>query len=191
MLPNQSHRWQWLEHGFLKLSALYGYKEVRTPVFEDVNLFIRTAGETSDIVTKEMYDFETKGGRHVALKPEETAPLARAVIQHNLVPQGTVGRFCYISPIYRYERPQKGRFREAHQVGLELVGSPNIAADVEIIEMTVKFYEMLGLNGLHVLINSLGRDECRARYRQAILDHSKELLKDQPTDFQERVQKSP
>lgn len=191
MLPNQSHRWQWLEHGFLKLSSIYGYREVRTPVFEDINLFVRTAGESSDIVTKEMYDFVDKGGRHIALKPEETAPLARAVIEHNLCPTGTVGRFCYISPIYRYERPQKGRFREAHQVGLELIGSPNVAADVEIIEMTVKFYEMLGLKGLRVLINSLGRDECRARYREAILQHSDEMLKSQSTEFQERVQKNP
>lgn len=191
VLPNQTPTWQWLEREFLTLAALYGYQELRTPVFEDTEVFVRSSGETSEVVSKQMYSFQDKGGRDLTLKPEGTAPLVRAVVEHNLCPSGTVCRLSYVTPIYRYERPQKGRYREAHQVGLELIGSPSIAADAEIIEITVRFYERLGLTGLQVLLNSLGREECRVRYRRAVLDFASSYLKDQPLDFQERVRKNP
>jgi histidyl-tRNA synthetase len=191
VLPTESHRWQWLEREFLALAALYGYREIRTPVFEDEGLFTRTSGETSDIVTKQMYSFRDKGDRPLALKPEGTAPVIRSLIEHNLCPTGTVCRLSYITPIYRYERPQKGRFREAHQVGLELVGSPSVAADAEIIEITVEFYRRLGMKDLNVLLNSLGREECRARYREAILRHAEAYLANQPVELQEKATKNP
>lgn len=191
MLPSDSYKWQWLEREFLELASLYGYQEIRTPVFEDTELFVRTSGESSDIVTKQMYSFQDKGGRDITLKPEGTAPIARAVIQHNLCPQGTVCRFSYVTPIYRYERPQKGRLREAHQVGLEIIGSPSVAADAEIIELTVRFYKRLGLKDLNVLLNSLGREECRKRYREAILVHASNWLQSQPEDMQDRVKRNP
>lgn len=191
MLPADSQNWQWLEREFLNLTALYGYREIRTPVFEDIELFTRTSGETSDIVTKQMYDFHDKGDRHITLKPEGTAPVIRAVLEHNLCPQGSVCRLTYITPIYRYERPQKGRLREAHQVGLELIGSPSVAADAEVIEITVRYYERLGLKDLTVLINSLGRAECRKNYRAALLAHVESWLKEQPEEFQVKVQKNP
>jgi histidyl-tRNA synthetase len=191
VLPTESHRWQWLEREFLDLSLLYGYREIRTPVFEDEALFTRTSGETSDIVTKQMYNFVDKGGRDIALKPEGTAPIVRSVIEHNLCPTGTVSRLSYVTPIYRYERPQKGRLREAHQVGLELIGSSAVAADAEIIEVTVRFYERIGISDLVVKLNSLGRDQCRASFREAVLSHAAEYLAAQPEEYQEKSKKNP
>src|SRR5689334_14773382 len=105
ILPTDAHKWQRLEQEFRDLCGTYGYKEIRTPMFEDIELFTRSSGETSDIVSKEMYDFTDKGGRHIALKPEGTAPAIRAVIEHNLCPQGQVARLYYITPIFRYGRP--------------------------------------------------------------------------------------
>lgn len=171
VLPGESYRWQWLEEQFQAHTALYGYREIRTPTFEDTELFVRTSGETSEVVSKQMYEFVDKGGRQITLKPEGTAPVMRAVIEHNLCPPGTTQRLWYATPFFRHERPQKGRLREAHQFGLELVGSPSPLADAEIIEVTVRFFERLGLTGLHVLLNSIGRSECRSRYRQTILEH--------------------
>jgi len=191
VLPTESHRWQWLERKFLALASLYGYREIRTPVFEDEGLFTRTSGETSDIVTKQMYNFVDKGGRPLALKPEGTAPIVRSVIEHNLCPSGTVSRLSYVTPIYRYERPQKGRLREAHQVGLELIGSPSMAADAEIIEITVRFYEKLGISELNVMLNCLGRDECRERFREAILKHAAKYLEGQVPEVREKAERNP
>lgn len=190
-LPGQSERWQWLESEFRSLTRLYGYKEIRTPTFEETELFVRSSGETSDIVTKQMYTFEDKGGRNMTLKPEGTAPAIRAVIENNLCPQGTVCRLSYITPIYRYERPQKGRLREAHQVGLELLGSPSAAADAEVIELTVRFYERIGIDQVEVLLNSIGREECRQSYQAAILKHMDAYLKDQPEEVRARAEKNP
>ena len=191
VLPSESYRWQWLEREFLDFAKLYGYAEIRTPTFEDKALFVRSSGETSEVVNKQMYDFVDKGGREIALKPEVTAPVVRAVIEHNLCPAGTVCRFSYVSPVYRYERPQKGRLREPHQVGLELIGSPSVAADAEIIVLTVEFYKRLGLKDLNVLLNSLGRGECRKKYREALMAHASDWLKDQPEENQQRTQKNP
>jgi histidyl-tRNA synthetase len=191
VLPGDSHRWIDLENQFRSLAALYGYREIRTPVFEETDLFVRSSGETSDIVSKQMYSFEDKGGRNITLKPEGTAPAMRAVIEHNLCPQGTVARLSYVTPIFRYERPQKGRYRQAHQVGLELLGSASPAADAEIVEMTVRFYERLGLPGVQVLLNSLGRDECRTRFREAILQHAEPYLRDQSDEVRAKAQKNP
>ena len=136
VIPADSYKWQRIESVFREVTRLYGYYELRTPTFEDTELFTRTAGETSDIVTKQMYTFLDKGDRSITLKPEGTAPAMRALLEHNLCPPGSVSRLSYITPFFRYERPQKGRLREAHQAGLELVGSSSPAADAEIIEIT-------------------------------------------------------
>lgn len=191
VLPGDAHRWQHLERTFAELVRRYGYQEIRTPVFEDTELFVRSSGETSDIVTKQMYTFLDKGGRSLTLKPEGTAPAMRAVIEHGLCPPGTVQRLYYITPIFRYERPQKGRYRQAHQVGLELIGSASPAADAEVIEITVNFYEALGIGGVQVLLNSLGRAECRARYREAVLNHARAFLEDQPEEVRAKAEKNP
>ncbi|HWD38443.1 MAG TPA: histidine--tRNA ligase [Fimbriimonas sp.] len=191
VLPGESYRWQRLEHAFRELVSRHGYSEIRTPTFEETELFTRSAGETSDIVTKEMYVFEDKGGRSMTLKPEGTAGVMRAAIQHHICPQGATSRLYYIIPIFRYERPQKGRLREAHQVGLELIGSPSPLADAEVIEITVKFYEAIGLTDIEVTLNSIGRGECRQRFREAILSHMASFLKDRDSEFITRVEKNP
>jgi histidyl-tRNA synthetase len=191
VLPADSHKWIRLEHAFRTLARLYGYQEIRTPTFEDTDLFVRTSGETSDIVTKQMYTFLDKGDRSITLKPEGTAPAMRALLEHNVCAQGSVCRVSYITPFFRYERPQKGRLREAHQAGLELVGSHSAAADAEIIEMTVRYYESIGVPDVVVLLNSIGRDDCRGRYRQEILARMASLLGDMTDDFRARVEKNP
>ncbi len=190
-LPSQSHRWQRLEEEFRELCRIYGYKEIRTPAFEDYELFARSSGETSDIVSKEMYDFYDKGERHIALKPEGTAPSIRAVIEHNLCPQGQTARLYYITPIFRYGRPQKGRLRESHQTGLELIGSASPAADAEIIEATARFYERIGIEGVEVAINSIGREDARAKYREVLLAHFKSYLAATDEETRAKAQKNP
>jgi histidyl-tRNA synthetase len=191
VLPDDASRWLRLENLFRDVARRYGYGELRTPTFEDTQLFTRTAGETSDIVTKEMYTFVDKGDRSITLKPEGTAPAMRAVIEHNLCPPGTVTRLCYVTPCFRYSRPQKGRLRELHQCGLELIGSPSAAADAEVIELTVRFFQALGLTHTTVLLNSIGRDECRNRYRDAILAHVEPLLVERGETFRAQTEKNP
>lgn len=192
VLPSRAPAWQWVEAEFRALTALYGYGEIRTPTFEDRDLFIRTSGETSDVVSKEMYDFKDKGDRDMTLKPESTAPAMRALVEHNLCPQGQTVRLCYVSsPHFRYDRPQKGRLREHHQCGIELVGSSSPAADAEVIEVGVRFLERVGLTGLVVKINSIGRAECRARYREALLAFAAPVLADASTEVRERIEKNP
>lgn len=191
VLPSQSYRWRRLEQTFRELVHRYGYKELRTPTFEDTQLFVRTSGETSDIVTKQMYSFFDKGERNITLKPEGTAPAMRALIEAGLLQPNNVQKVYYVTPIFRYERPQKGRLREAHQVGLELVGSTSAQADAEVIEITVRFYEALGLKDVVVKMNSIGRDDCRAAYRAAILEFAKDYLATQSEEAVAKIQKNP
>lgn len=191
VLPGDVHRWHRLEAAFREFVSRYGYEEIRTPMFEDTDLFLRTAGDTSDIVTKQMYSFEDKGGRNITLKPEGTAPAMRALIEHNLCPPGTIARLYYVSPFFRYERPMKGRYRQLHQVGLELVGSKSPLADAEVIEISAKFYESLKIPGVTVLLNSLGRDECRTKYQEAILQFAEPVLRDQGEEMRAKALKNP
>lgn len=191
LLPSQSHKWQFLEREFFALTGLYGYREIRTPIFEDIELFKRTSGETSDIVSKEMYDFYDKGDRHVCLKPEGTAPAMRAALEHSLIGQGGTLRMSYAIPFFRYGRPQKGRLRQAHQFGLELIGSSSPAADAEVIEVVARFYERIGIGRVQVMINSIGRGECRARYREVVLNHFAPYLNDASEEEKAKAQKNP
>lgn len=191
VLPADSHRWIGLESVFRELTSLYGYREIRTPMFEDTELFVRSAGETSDIVSKEMYDFQDKGGRNITLKPEGTAPAIRALVEHNLCPPGAVVRLSYVTPIFRYDRPQKGRYRQSHQFGFELVGSASAEADAEVIELTIRFYERIGIDGAKALINSLGREECRRAYRQALLAYAEPKLIGESEEFLAKVRRNP
>jgi histidyl-tRNA synthetase len=170
--------WQYLEREFFELSNRYGYREIRTPIFEDIELFKRTSGETSDVVSKEMYEFTDRGGRHVCLRPEGTAPVMRAAIEHGLLNQGVPIRASYAIPFFRYGRPQAGRLRQAHQFGLELIGSSSPEADAEIIEIVSEYYERVGIGKVVVLINSIGRGDCRASYRAVVLDHFKAYISD-------------
>lgn len=191
VLPQNSWAWQWVEQTFRSHASLYGYQEIRTPMFEEFELFVRSSGETSDVVSKEMYDFEDKGGRHIALKPENTASSIRAYLEHHLGIATQATRLYYIAPIFRYGRPQKGRLRQHHQLGLELIGVSTPEADAEIIEMTVRFYELLGLKGLKVLLNSIGRDSCRAAYREIVLSHFRGYLESLDDEGRAKALKNP
>jgi histidyl-tRNA synthetase len=191
VLPSQAPAWQHVERTWLDLTAQYGYGEIRTPTFEDTQLFIRTSGETSDIVSKEMYRFKDRGDRDLTLKPEGTAPAMRAVVEHNLCPAGSVLRLAYVTPIFRYGRPQKGRLREGHQLGLELVGSSAPAADAEVLEIVDQFLNRVGVPGQVISVNSIGRSECRLKYRDAILHHLASWLADQSSEEREKAEKNP
>lgn len=191
ILPAQAPNWVRLETIWRDLVRRYGFQEIRTPTFEETDLFVRTSGETSDIVSKQMYSFVDKGDRNMTLKPEGTAPAIRAMLEHNLCPQGAVCRLAYETTIYRYERPQQGRYREAHQFGLELAGSSSPAADAEVIEVTVRFFEAIGIPELLVLVNSIGRTECREDYRAAILAHVATYLADQDEATRAKAEKNP
>lgn len=190
VLPKESHLWRHLEATFCRVAELYGYQEIRTPVFEDYDLFVRTSGDTSEVVTKQMYEFTDKGDRHVALKPEGTAPAIRSYLEHSLGQTGSTTRLWYFTQIFRYERPQKGRYRQAHQFGVELIGSSSPLADVEVIDLTSRFYAALGIS-TQVLVNCIGRDETRARYREVILEHVKPWLDQQDGEGQARALKNP
>jgi histidyl-tRNA synthetase len=189
--PQDAPKWRFLERSFAETVSLFGYQEVRTPIFEDFELFVRSSGETSEVVSKQMYDFVDKGGRHIALKPEETAPAIRAYIEHSLGQPGQVTRLWYCTPIFRYERPQKGRLRQPHQVGLELIGSPSPAADAEVIEVTVAFYERLGISGVSVLLNCIGRGDAREKYCAALLAFVASWLRDQSEEYRAKAEKNP
>jgi histidyl-tRNA synthetase len=191
VVPATASRWQEIESAYHHIASLYGYREIRTPVFEDVQLFKRTAGETSDIVDKEMYEFQDKGGRDIALKPEGTAPAMRAVLEHNLCPTGTHLRLWYCTACYRYGRPGAGRLRELHQLGAELLGSSSADADAEVIELAIRFFESLGIQGAPVRINSIGRQECRTKFREVILEQAKSFLLDTDEVTRAKIEKNP
>jgi histidyl-tRNA synthetase len=183
--------WQYLEREFFELSNRYGYREIRTPIFEDIELFKRTSGETSDVVSKEMYEFTDRGGRHVCLRPEGTAPVMRAAIEHGLLNQGVPIRASYAIPFFRYGRPQAGRLRQAHQFGLELIGSSSPEADAEIVEIVSEYYERVGIGKVVVLINSIGRGDCRASYRAVVLDHFKAYISDLSQEERDKALMNP
>lgn len=185
------HRWQAFEGAFRQLAHSFGYQEIRTPMFEEYDLFVRTSGETSDVVSKEMYDFRDKGDRHIALRPEGTAPVVRSYVEHSVGASGAPVRLYYIGPMFRYGRPQRGRYRQLHQAGLELIGPGTADADVEVIEMSYQFYRHLGLTDLEVELNSIGQPEDRVRYGEALLAHLDTTLRDQGDEARERARRNP
>ena len=168
VLPSDSPRWRFLENRFRETCRLFGYEELRTPTFEETELFTRSIGEHTDIVGKEMYTFTDKGGRSITLRPEGTAPVSRAYIQHKLYGETPVNKIYYISSIFRYERPQAGRLREHHQVGIEAIGSPDPAIDAEVISLGMQYLTSLGIRDLSLKINSVGCPNCRPAYREAL-----------------------
>ena len=168
ILPEDASRWQGLEACFRDLCARYGYREIRTPVFEETALFTRAVGEETDIVAKEMYVFEDRGGRSMALRPEGTAPVVRAHVQHKLWGLPGAQKLYYIAPIFRYERPQAGRYRQHHQVGVEAIGAPGPDVDAEVIALGHHLLDELGIAGGRLEINSVGCPDCRPQYRRAL-----------------------
>ena len=168
ILPDQSTRWQDLELTIQKIMDCYGYKEIRTPAFEHSEVFSQGVGEETDIVSKEMYSWTDQGGNNLTLKPELTAPVARSFIQHNLGVQNSINKLYYIDALFRRERPQKGRYRQFHQFGIEVFGSENPETDVEVIALAMHVFHKLGLKELTLQLNSIGSPECRNNYRNAI-----------------------
>ena len=171
VLPKDSYRWQFVEDVMRKELAAYGFKEIRTPVFEHTELFARGVGQTTDVVQKEMYTFDTKGGESVTLRPEGTAGAARAVLEHGLVNDSLPIKASYFVSCYRYEKPQAGRLREFHQFGLECYGTQSPVADAELICAAQSIFDRLGIKQLRLEINSIGCPTCRAEYHKALKEY--------------------
>ena len=169
ILPEESFKWRHLENIIHQICAQYGYQEIRTPIFEQSKLFSRSVGEDSDIVTKEMYSWEDKGNIFLTLRPELTASVVRAFNQHNLRNLSPIQRFYYIGPLFRRERPQKGRQRQFHQFGIETFGSNLPEQDAEVIVLAWQILSQLGLDKkIDLQLNSIGTDVCRSAYRKAL-----------------------
>lgn len=171
VLPKDSYRWQFIEDIMRKESRVFGYKEMRTPVFENTKLFLRGVGETTDVVQKEMYTFNTKGDDSITLRPEGTAGAARALLEHGLYNDGLPVKASYFVSCYRYEKPQAGRLREFHQFGMECYGTASPAADAELICAAKSIFDRLQIRNLRLEINSIGCPECRKKYQQALRDY--------------------
>ena len=191
VLPKQSYRWQFIENIMREESRAYGFKEMRTPVFEHTELFARGVGQTTDVVQKEMYTFDTKGGESVTLRPEGTAGAARAVLEHSLDNEGLPIKASYFVSCYRYEKPQAGRLREFHQFGVEEYGTQSPVADAEIICLAQSVLDRLGLSGVHLEINSIGCPECRAKYNQALREYFTEYKEQLCQTCLSRLEKNP
>ena len=171
ILPDTIAQWQFIEKTFKNSSDKYGYQELRSPIFEKTEVFSRSIGEATDIVNKEMYTFTDKGGESVTLRPEMTASLVRAVIQHSLIQQSSILRLWYFGPFFRYERPQKGRLRQFHQYGAECIGSPYPESDAEVIMLANEIFKAAGIKQVKFLINTLGNEDSRKKYRAALMDY--------------------
>ncbi len=190
VLPNESYKWQYIEHQARETAKLFHLKEIRTPVFEHTELFNRSVGETTDVVTKEMYTFEDKGKRSITLKPEGTAGAVRSFIENGMTSGVLPVKMYYITPAFRYERPQAGRLREFHQFGVEVFGAKDATTDAETIVMADTLLKKLGLN-VTLYINSIGCPTCRAKYNQALKEFFLPHLDKLCYDCKTRYEKNP
>lgn len=170
VLPNQVYRWHYVERKFDDICRRYGYKEIRTPIFEHTELINRGVGDTTDIVQKEMYTFNDHGGRSLTLKPEGTSPAVRAFVEHRMYAEVQPTKIYYDTPCFRYEKPQSGRLRQFHQFGVEIFGTPNMMADADVICLGHDFLEEMGIKDVVLEINSVGCSTCREIYRRALQD---------------------
>ena len=170
-LPSESYKIQFVEQSVLEIAKNYGYKEIRVPVFEHTELFQRGVGDTTDVVQKEMYTFEDKGGRSITLRPEGTAGVVRSYIEHGLFNEAQPHKVCYLISCYRYEKPQAGRLREFHQFGCECFGTASPAADAELISLVNDIFAFLDVKNLKIQINSIGCPECRKNYHKALQEY--------------------
>lgn len=190
-LPEDTCKWQYVENLLREICHEFGYEEIRTPIFEETELFLRGVGDTTDIVQKEMYTFEDAGGRSVTLRPENTASAVRAYVENKMASRAQPTKLFYIGPMFRYERPQAGRFRQFHQFGVECFGAASPAADAEIITLAWEFYHRLGLQNLELNLNSVGCPECRPAYRKALQDFLRPNLDKLCDSCRERFDKNP
>ncbi len=184
-------RWKIVEKKLAELAGRFGYSEIRTPVFEVSDLFIRAVGEGTDIVSKEMYTFTDKKNRSLTLRPENTAPVMRAFLENGLHRRGGITRFFYIGPMFRYDRPQAGRFRQFHQFGVEAIGSSNPGIDAEIIGLSLEIYRVFGFRGLEVRLNSVGCPKCRPAFIETLRDSLKGIERELCDTCSERAIANP
>ena len=191
VLPQEAYKWHYVENLARKTAKDFCASEIRTPTFEHTELFLRGVGDTTDIVNKEMYTFEDKGGRSITLKPEGTAGVARAFIENSLYAGVQPTKMYYITPVFRYERPQAGRLREHHQFGVEYYGSDSPYADVEVMMIAKTFFDRLGIKKLKLNINSIGCKECRKNYNAALKEYLRARLGEMCPTCRERFEKNP
>jgi len=191
LLPEDSGRWRYIEEKFRQICREYNFGEIRTPVFEYTDLFERGVGDTTDIVEKEMYTFRDRGDRSITLRPEGTAPIVRAYLENNLHAGPQPVKLYYMGPMFRYDKPQAGRFRQFHQVGAEILGSPDPAADAEMIAMAMDFYGSLGLKNLDLHINSVGCPKCRVVLKQKLQEYFQPRLSDLCANCRDRLYRNP
>lgn len=196
ILPKDVKKWQAFEAIVQDVCQRYNFEELRTPLFEQTELFVRGVGDTTDVVTKEMYSvvgLADKDGKvePLTLRPEGTAGMARSIVEHKLYGENPMQKLYYVGPMFRYERPQAGRQRQFHQFGVEALGSQNPAIDAEVIALGLDVLKQLGMTKYKVLINSLGDDESRQNYRQALIDHFKPQIGEMCSDCQTRLEKNP
>ena len=190
-MPRDSYKVQYIEKEFSELCRLYGFGEVRTPMFESTELFNRGVGETTDIVQKEMYTFEDLGHRSITLKPEGTSPAVRAFIESHDYAEMQPTKYYYDTPCFRYERPQAGRLREFHQFGVENFGTPDMMADAEVIALASDFIKKIGIEDVELRINSVGCRECRPVYRKALQDYLRPYYEDLSDISKDRFEANP
>ncbi|SET68878.1 histidyl-tRNA synthetase [Paenibacillus sp. NFR01] len=191
VLPGAVEKWQVVEAKARELCRRFNYREIRTPMFEHTGLFERGVGETTDIVEGEMYTFKDKGDRDLALRPEGTAGVVRAYVQNKLYGEPDVSKLYYIGPMFRYERPQAGRYRQFHQFGVEAFGAVDPAIDAEVISLGFQFYKELGLQDVRVELNSVGNAPSRAAYRETLLSFLRPMKDSLCADCQRRMERNP
>jgi histidyl-tRNA synthetase len=191
LLPEESRLWQWVEAIARTHLDRAAFREIRTPIFEQTELFARGIGEATDVVGKEMYTFSDRGARSLTLRPEGTAGVVRSVIEHKLLAPGSIQRLWYCGPMFRYERPQAGRQRQFHQIGAELLGSGDPRADVEAIAVAIEVLNALGLKSLRLALNSVGDRADRVRYRAQLVDYLTPFSEDLDPDSRDRLTRNP
>ncbi|MDY6940041.1 MAG: histidine--tRNA ligase [Cyanobacteriota bacterium] len=191
ILPEEIPYWQWVEATARDILDRAAYREIRTPIFEQTDLFERGIGEATDVVGKEMYTFVDRGDRSITLRPEGTAGAVRSFVEHKLFAAGGVQRLWYTGPMFRYERPQAGRQRQFHQIGVEALGTDSPRADVEVIAIATEILQSLGLKNLKLALNSVGNRDDRQRYRQALVDYLTPYKDELDTDSQDRLERNP
>ena len=191
ILPSESYRWHVVEEQIRKICQNFGYKEIRTPMFESTELFERGVGDTTDVVQKEMYTFLDKGGRSITLKPEGTAGIVRSFIENSIYANPQPTKLYYLYPCFRYEKPQAGRLREFHQFGVEVFGSPTASMDAEVISLAMSLLSRLGVTGIELNINSIGCPKCRKEYNEKLKDYFRPHLGDLCETCRERFEKNP
>ena len=191
LLPEDLSKWHYVENVLHQVAALYGYQEIRTPIFEHTELFQRGVGETTDIVEKEMYTFLDRGERSLTLRPEATASTVRAFLEHKLYAGSLPVKLYYLGPMFRYDRPQAGRYRQFHQFGVEAFGAQDPGLDAEVIAMALDIYQRLGLRNLVVELNSVGCPKCRQAHRQVLQEYLRDRLTDLCPTCQSRFDRNP